>query len=197
MDIYARRRNPFQYIKTQKYTLHNMRYLFLILYYGLAQYLPCSYLPVIGRISNAIRIYCCRHIFKQCGKVSTIDRRVYFGSGRDVEIGDYSGIGRNSHLPNNIVIGKYVMMAPEINILPDNHNFSRTDIPMCFQGNSKSEPTTIGDDCWLGLRVIITPGRYIGDGCILAAGSVVTKDVEPYTIVGGNPAKLIRNRHNP
>ena len=89
------------------------------------------------------------------------------------------------------------MMAPEVHIVANNHTFSDTEKPMCFQGSVEGKtPTIIDDDCWIGLRVIMTPGLHIGKGCILAAGSVVTKDVEPYSIVGGNPAKLIKNRKN-
>lgn len=78
------------------------KYFFLLLYYGLAQYLPDSYLPVVGMISNKFRIFCCRRIFKRCGKVSTINRRCNFGNGASVEIGDYSGLGAYNRIPNNI-----------------------------------------------------------------------------------------------
>lgn len=71
-----------------------------------------------GQLWNEIRIFCCRRIFKYCGKVSTINRHAYFGNGRNVEIGDYSGIGENCVIPNNIIIGKYVMMAPKVYIVP-------------------------------------------------------------------------------
>jgi len=57
--------------------------------------------------------------------------------------------------------------------------------------------TVIGNDVWIGRRATIMPGVRIGDGAIIAAESVVTKDVEPYTIVGGNPAKVIRKRFSP
>lgn len=87
------------------------------------------------------------------------------------------------------------MMAPEVHIVANNHTFSDTEKPMCFQGSIEGvTPTIIDDDCWIGVRVILTPGHHIGKGSILAAGAVVTKDVEPYSIVGGNPAKLIRKR---
>lgn len=172
-----------------------IRYLFLVLYYGFAQHLPSSYSIWGGKFCNMIRIFCCHKIFKYCGKVSTIDRHAYFGNGRNVEIGDYSGIGENCVIPNNTVIGKYVMMAPEVHIVANNHTFSDTEKPMCFQGSIEGvTPTIIDDDCWIGVRVILTPGHRIGKGSILAAGAVVTKDVEPYSIVGGNPAKLIRKR---
>lgn len=55
-------------------------------------------------------------------------------------------------------------------------------------------PTEIGNDVWIGRRAIIMPGITIGDGAVVGAGSIVTKDVAPYAIVAGNPAKLIRNR---
>lgn len=167
----------------------------LCLYYGIAQHLPSSYSPIVGKVANAFRIFCCKHIFKYCGKISTIDRHAYFGNGREIEIGDYSGIGENCVVPHNTVIGKYVMMAPEVHIVSDNHNFADTNKPMCLQGsNTKHKPTVIEDDCWIGVRVIMTPGHHIGHGSILAAGAVVTHDVEPYSIVGGNPAKVIRKR---
>ncbi len=168
---------------------------FLILYYGLAQYLPDSYSPFVGRLANAIRIFCVKRIFKKCGKVSAINRKVYFGTGKDIEIGDYSSIGRDSIIPKNTIIGKYVMMAPEVHIVSDNHSFSSTEMPMCFQGANKNHPPTIiEDDCWIGVRVIMTPGRHIKRGSIIAAGAVLTKNFDEYSIAGGNPAKLIRSR---
>lgn len=170
--------------------------LFLVLYYGFARYLPNSYSPIIGPFSNKIRILCVRHIFKYCGKISTINRMAYFGTGKDIEIDDYSGIGENCVIPNNTIIGKYVMMAPQVHIVANNHNFDDTETPMCFQGSHKNPPVTIiEDDCWIGVRVIMTPGRHVKKGTIVAAGAVLTKDFDEYSIVGGNPARLIRKRN--
>lgn len=173
-----------------------VRYICLIIYYGVATYLPDSYSPIFGRFSNAIRIFLCRRIFKYCGNVSTINRKVYFGTGENIEIGDFSSMGANSVIPKNTIIGKYVMMAPEIHIVMNNHETSNVEIPMCMQGPKFSLPTSIEDDVWIGVRTIITPGHKIGTGSIIAAGSVVTKDVLPYSIVGGNPAKIIKFRNN-
>ena len=87
------------------------------------------------------------------------------------------------------------MMAPEVYIVANGHVFSSVNKPMCFQGTTgRQNQTIIDDDCWLGVRTILTPGHHIGKGSIIGAGSVVTKDVEPYSIVGGNPARLIRKR---
>ena len=66
---------------------------------------------------------------------------------------------------------------------------------MRVQGFSEISPLSIGNDVWIGDNVMITAGcNRIGEGSIIAAGSVVTKDVEPYSVVGGNPAKIIRYR---
>lgn len=151
-------------------------------------------MPLFGKISNKIRIFCVKRIFKRCGKISTINRMAYFGTGFDIEIGDFSGIGEYCVVPKNTIIGKYVMMAPEVYIIGNNHIFIETETPMCFQGNTENKVSRIGNDCWIGARSMIMPGRTIGEGCIIAAGSIVTKDVEPYSIVGGNPAKLIKMR---
>lgn len=168
--------------------------IFLLFYYCFAQHLPDSYSPFFGRISNAIRVLCVKHIIKQCGKITTVNRHAYFGTGKDMIMGDFSGLGADCMIPNNIVIGKYVMMAPRVFIADNNHVHERTDIPMCFQGKTNNKITVIEDDVWIGTSVIITPGHRIGNGSILAAGAVITKDVEPYTIMGGNPAKLIKVR---
>lgn len=174
-----------------------MRKFWLLLFYGFANHLPDSYSPFVGPLSNRIRIWICRHIFKECGKISTINRNIYFGSGKDIKIGDYSGIGANSFLPNDIEIGKYVMMGPDLYCLIFGHTISSVSVPMCFQEHEekpKNSQIVIGDDVWIGGKVIITKRRHIGNGSILAAGAVVTKDVPDYAIVGGNPAKIIRMR---
>lgn len=170
----------------------------LILFYGFANHLPDSYSPILGGVSNRIRIFLCKRIFRACGKkVSTINRHVYFGNGKDIEIGDYSGIGANCSIPNDIHIGKYVMMGPDLYCITFGHEVSDTNKPMCFQGHvekPKDSYITIEDDVWIGARVIISKRRHIGKGAILAAGAVVTHDVPDYAIVGGNPAKVIRMR---
>jgi len=86
------------------------------------------------------------------------------------------------------------MMAPEVTIVSYVHRHDRCDIPMCFQGGGPVRPVRIGNDVWIGTRVILLPGVNVGDGAIIGAGAVVTKDVEPYAIVGGNPAHVIGTR---
>ena len=166
----------------------------LIAYYGFAQYLPNSYSKILGGFSNSIRVFLCKQIFKKCGKIRTINRKVNFGSGRDFEMGDDSGIGECTQLPPDTIIGKNVMVSRFVFILHRNHEFARIDIPINDQGYKPFKRTVIEDDCWIGLGSYINPGRTIKKGTIVAMGSVLTKDFPEYSIVGGNPAKLIKSR---
>ena len=109
-------------------------------------------------------------------------------------IGDNSSLGIDAEAFGPVRIGRNVMMGPECVSLTRSHRYSRTDIPMISQGCEDYQPVSIGDDVWIGRRVIILPGVTVGDGAIIGAGAVVAKDVEPYAIVGGVPAKVINRR---
>lgn len=135
---------------------------------------------------------CGKLIFKKCGKRVNVDRNCAINE--YIEIGDYSGIGKNSFIDKHVSIGKYVMMGQNCNIFTRNHKFEDISKPMCFQGFSDYKPVVIEDDVWIGANVIILPGIRIGKGSIIGAGSVVTKSVEPYSVVGGNPAHCIKHR---
>jgi maltose O-acetyltransferase len=161
---------------------------YIILYYSILRYLPSS------KLFRLLRYYCCKHIFAYCGKNVNIERMAHFNSGMGIEIGDNSGIGINAHIPSDTKIGKNVMMGPNCFILQLNHRFDRTDIPMIEQGSYPSKQTIIEDDVWIGRNVLFTPGRIVKTGTIIAAGTVLCKDFESYSIVGGNPSKLIRKR---
>lgn len=87
------------------------------------------------------------------------------------------------------------MMGAECWIYTSNHEFSDITRPIMEQGYQAQEPVTICDDVWIGGRVTIMPGVTIGKGSVLGACAVVTKDVEPYAIVVGNPAHVIRYRN--
>lgn len=171
-----------------------MRTICLILYYGFARYLPVSYFPIIGGVCKWIRYRLCRRIFKKCGKNVNIERLAFFGGGRSVEIGDNSGLGVNCFVPSNTIIGNDVMMGPNCYILTSNQAFDRLDIPMWKQGNTELKQTIIEDDVWIGRDVLMTPGRLIKRGSIVAGGCVLCKNFPEYSIVGGNPSRLIRSR---
>lgn len=169
-------------------------YFFLLLYYSFATHLPNSYTPIIGKIANWFRILCVKRIFLKCGKINTFNRKVNFGMGRKVQIGDYSGVGANVDMPHDIIIGNHVMLGRQTHIFAANHTFDRTDIPINEQKEVHRKQTIIEDDCWIGMRVIILPGKTIRKGTIIGAGAIVTKNFDEYSIIGGNPAKLIRKR---
>lgn len=111
-----------------------------------------------------------------------------------IQIGDNSSIGLNCKLSGKVIIGNNVMMGPEVYIYTKNHSYERLDIPMCEQGHGEEKPVYIGNDVWIGSRVSILPGVKIGDGSIIDTSEVVTKNVEQFAIVGGNPAKEIGRR---
>lgn len=172
---------------------------FSILYHLTANLTPDSYCYIkIGKKSFHIsyglkyRRFLARQIIKECGKNVNIERFAYFG--KDIHLGDNSGIGRKCHISGHTYIGDNVMMGPEVIVYEQNHNFDRVDIPMCQQGFQPVEPVHIGNDVWIGRRVIILPGVTIGDGCVIGAGAVVAKDIPPFSIAVGNPCRVIKNR---
>ena len=155
--------------------------------------LPCSYSRINIR-QKRLRQLCGKMILKKCGKNVNIEKGALFSA--DIELGDNSGIGRDAELECGITIGDNVMMGPCVKMYVQNHNFSRTDIPMNQQGDSLVRPIVICDDVWIGANVIILPGVSVGKGCVIGAGSVVTKSIPEYSVVAGNPAKIIKNRMN-
>lgn len=165
---------------------------FAILTYDLiAVHLPASHQKwSFG--AKRLRAFCARHMLTSCGENVNVERYARFGRG--VTLGDRSGIGINASIGEQTHIGSDVMMGPDCVIYTRNHRFDRLDIPMREQGYGPVEPVEIGDDCWIGGRVTILPGVHVGNGAVIAAGAVVTKDVPPYAVVGGVPAKIIYNR---
>ena len=154
-------------------------------------------LPINDGVLNlgqkSIRAFFAKLFCNSVGINVNIQKKARFS--HNCTIGDYSGIGEGSRLYGEVHVGKYVMMGPQCWIYTQNHEFTQLDRPMALQGPRPAKPVTICDDVWIGGRVTILPGVTIGEGSIIGAGAVVTKDVPPYAIVGGNPAKIIRMRN--
>lgn len=112
----------------------------------------------------------------------------------DLTAGPYSFIGPRAQICPNVQIGAYTMLGPEVMIIGGDHLFDKPDTPIIFSGRPEMPQTIIGADCWLGARSTIIAGVSVGDGAIVAAGAVVTRNVEPNTIVAGVPARPIRKR---
>lgn len=109
------------------------------------------------------------------------------------EVGHNSELGTRCMIQSNVKIGSNVIMGPDIKIYSRNHNYSDLKLPIQKQGKTQYK-TVIGDDVWIGANVIILPGVKIGNHTIIGAGAVVTKNVQDYSIVGGNPGKVIKYR---
>lgn len=171
------------------------RSLWYAFYYGFAQHLPASYrFQPFGKIGKFCRAAACKRLFRYCGQGVNIEKGSNFYTGWEIEIGDNSSLGINCMIPYDLKVGKDVMMGPDVIIIGENHRFDRRDIPMRLQGYQKFQPVQIEDDVWIGAKTMILPGIRIGKGAILAAGAIITKDVPPYSICGGNPAHVIRYR---
>lgn len=170
-----------------------MRKLHLMLYYGIARHMPASDRP-FSFGAKAFRGFLARRLFASSGSDINVERGVFFGDGSRIELGDESGLGLNAWMSGPVRIGRQVMMGPEVMIYTSNHAFNRTDVPMIRQGNTEPEPVVIEDDVWIGARAILLPGVRVGQGSVVAAGSVVTRDVPPYSVVGGNPARVLKSR---
>lgn len=110
----------------------------------------------------------------------------------DVLIGDHTRIGIHNTIIGPVTIGHHVNLAQGITVTALNHNFSDLNKRIDEQGIS-TQPVTISDDVWIGANAVILPGVTIGQHAVVAAGAVVTKDVPPYSIVAGVPAKVIKS----
>jgi acetyltransferase-like isoleucine patch superfamily enzyme len=87
-----------------------------------------------------------------------------------------------------------VLRGPDVMFAGDDHIFDQVGTPIIFSGRPQLRETRVGDDVWIGARAIMMAETSIGSGAIVAAGAVVTRDVEPFAIVAGVPAKVIGSR---
>jgi len=113
------------------------------------------------------------------------------------EMGEGSSIAQNCSISGEnagVFIGENVMIAPNVVIVAFNHGFEKLDIPMVKQKNTES-PVVIGDNVWISSNCTIGKGVKIGKGVIIAANSFVNKDIPPFSIAGGVPAKVIKLRN--
>jgi acetyltransferase-like isoleucine patch superfamily enzyme len=114
------------------------------------------------------------------------DARVRIGAGT------FLNIGVMVAAEQLVEIGEHCMLANGCFVSDANHRFDGPDRPITWQGFESKGPTRIGDNCWLGLGVVVTSGVTIGERCVIGANSVVTHDIEPYSIAAGAPARVLR-----
>lgn len=163
--------------------------LFKMLLSTIGSILPKSYHPFGKFLGRNFRNWCTKNIAAKTGKNINIEKGASIQPGVILE--DGANVGVDCLIGPNTTIGKNVMMAPECQIYTRNKKFNKQKKK--FEGYENIKPVIINDNCWLGARVLIMPGVTIGEGCVVAAGAVVTKDMPPYSVVAGNPAKAVKN----
>lgn len=136
-----------------------------------------------------------RTFMKQLGEGSRISNEVKITRPANISI------GRDTHITNKVnldgrgglTIGNDVLVGFESIIITSTHNYANPNVLIRKQG-FYTKPVVIGNDVWLGARVVVLPGVTIGDGAVVGSGAVVTKDVTSFSIVAGVPAKIIGKR---
>lgn len=128
----------------------------------------------------------------ELGRHATIEDFCTINNGvGNVIIGDNSLIGMSDVIIGPVTIGNNVILAQNVVASGLNHEYKDVTVPIHMQPVTTA-PITISDDCWIAANVVITSGVTIGKHCVIAAGAVVTKDIPPYSIAAGNPARVIK-----
>lgn len=146
-------------------------------------------------LPHPLRYWIFKAMLAKLGSDSMIDYQTYFRYPWKIRIGHGVWINRGcefygSMLAGNahITIGDHCALAPCVRVLSATHDYHQLDLP------DLAASVTIGKHVWVGAGATILPGVNIGDGAVVAAGSVVTRDVAPFTIVAGNPARFLKTR---
>jgi len=166
------------------------RYGCYFLYIAFLRFTPEDYRPYsLG--FPLIRSFLVSQFAEHCGKQVRVKHDADVSPA--ISIGNYSELGTHCFINAGVEIGDYVIMGPNVKIYSRNHRFEDTKVPIALQG-SVTKKTRIGDDIWIGANVVILPGVTVGSHCVIGAGAVVTKDIPAWSVVGGNPARVIRDR---
>lgn len=147
---------------------------------GIIMWIPC----------HPLRRMFCKVVMKKFDMSSAVYRNVDMRSPQRISVGSYTNINKESLLDGRggLTIGNNVDIAQQTNIWTEQHDYNNPNY------SAMSSPVVIEDYVWLASRVTVLPGVTIGKGAIVASGAVVTKDVPPFAIVGGVPAKIIGSR---
>lgn len=154
--------------------------------------LSYGYNYLLGKLpSRRIRTLYLKAYLAEVGAETSVQMGCQFLNGRKVYLGDRNVINFGCLFDGRhyqIRTGSDVSIGPEASILTLGHD------PQSPEFADKGGDVIIGDRVWIAYRAILLPGVTIGEGAVVGAGAVVTKDVEPYTIVAGNPAQFIKKR---
>lgn len=174
-------------------------------------------MSIINTLRNIYKEYKCKQLIDNNSPLKELELHSYMTTWtlrkrKDIEIGRYTygcPSVRTGGGIAQLIIGKFCEFGPDVSIhlITDHHVDWITPYDLDVLANGRPNgykkedlvfkgDVVIGNDVWIGERVIILPGVKIGDGCVIGAGSVVAKDVEPYSVVVGNPCRTIRKRFN-
>lgn len=131
------------------------------------------------------------HLARDCKLYATPESLIRIGTNFSAN----ANVMINARGEGHITIGNNVLIGPNVVLRSNNHVFERADMLINDQGMTEGS-IIIGNDVWIASNAVILQNVSIGDGAVVAAGAVVTKDVPPYTVVGGVPARAIGTRHS-
>lgn len=135
--------------------------------------------------------------------LKAVGRNVHLCKGYSISSSNKLSVGSNTWIGENffakceggLSIGSGVIISRGVEIWTANHNYDSKDLKsLPYDSRFVLKPVNIGDNVWIGSRVVIIPGVSIGEGAVVGAGAVVTRDVPPLAVVGGNPAEVIKYR---
>lgn len=162
-------------------------------YYRFRLAAPAPELSIQPNVSitcpQSIRIGRKCHLARDCKLYATPETPIKIGHNFSAN----TNVMINARGKGSITIGNNVLIGPNVVLRSNNHVFERTDMPINEQGMTDGT-IVIGDDVWIASNAVVLQNVSIGDGAVVAAGAVVTKDVPPYAIVGGVPARTIGMR---
>ncbi len=168
------------------------RTLCLLAYYGFAKHLPDSSLPG-GELSTRLRAFLCRGFIASAGEGIHVRSGAFLADGRYLHMADRSSIGPGCRI-YGARLGYGVVIGPHCVFFKENRAADDLSKPVGAHETTPINVPVVEDWAWVGERALVLQGRRIGRGAIVGAGAVVTRDVPPFAIVGGNPARIIGNR---
>lgn len=164
--------------------------------YGRFNYKTFLLREIPGELGLALRRRVIAPYFESCGENIRIHQGVRFRNVHRISVGNNVELGVDNFLQagGDLIIMDNAMLGPGVKIWTVNHRFAETDRPISAQGYDRQR-VIIGSNAWLGANVFVMPGVELGDGCVVSAGSVVAaKKYPPYSILSGNPARVIGSR---
>lgn len=168
----------------------------LALYYGVARHLP-EHSDPRGKLWKWLRAATVRPLLRHAGKGIVINAGAHFGNGSVLSMGDYSSLGINARIIGDVTLGNYVGSAQGIFLCAYNREYRDLNTPIMFQGKKPDRPIVIEDDVLLLANCMVLAGVRVHTGAVIGAGAVVTRDVPPFAVVVGNPARVVKFRSAP